>query len=537
MRSVGLLVAHVLLLEALHTSFGVHDLLRARKEGVAVGTNVHLDVPHRRAGLELEPARATDRRLPVLRMNPGFHDTRTPPSAIHGVQEILVRLGTPHFVYQKFHGLHGPQRAQDLAEDPHLVQSLAVHQQLFLAGARGRYFDRREDPLVGQAPIQMDFHVPGPLELLEDHVVHAAAGVHDRRCYDRQAATVLDVPGRAEEPLGALQRIGVQAAGEDLAAGRGNRVVGPGQPREAVEQDHHIALVFDQSLRLLDDHFGHLGVALGRLVEGGADDLGLDLALPVGDFFGPLVDQQDDQDDLGVVLEDPPGDRLQHHGLTRPGLRHDQPALALADRGDEVHDARAELARIMLQIDPFLRIERSQVVKQDLVARDLGILEIDLLDLEEREVALALLGRADLAGYDVSGSQIEATDLGWGDVDVVRSGEVVGVGSPKKAEAVRECLQHALPVNDPVLLGLGLENGEDQLLLAQVRRAFDLQLPGDLVQFGDIALFELGQIHDRFFSSRHLRHTLPFPPKVNRITDNQPDVLARYLNSLLDEPL
>src|SRR5216117_28410 len=55
--------------------------------------------------------------------------------------------------------------------------------------------------------------------------------------HDRQAAAVLDVPGRAEEPLGALQRVGVQAAGEDLAAGRGNRVVGPCQPREAVEQD------------------------------------------------------------------------------------------------------------------------------------------------------------------------------------------------------------------------------------------------------------------------------------------------------------
>src|SRR5437870_13429681 len=100
MRSGGLL-AHVLLLEALHTSFGVHDLLRARKEGMAVGTDVHLDVPHRRAGLELEPARATNRRLPVVRMNLSFHDARPPPSAIHGVQEILVRLGAPELVHQK----------------------------------------------------------------------------------------------------------------------------------------------------------------------------------------------------------------------------------------------------------------------------------------------------------------------------------------------------------------------------------------------------------------------------------------------------
>src|SRR2546425_8468299 len=94
MRSGGLL-AHVLLLEALHTSFGVHDLLRARKEGVAVGTDVQLDVAHRRAGLELEPARATDRRLPVLRMNPGFHDPRILPQRFMESRNSLFVLVLP----------------------------------------------------------------------------------------------------------------------------------------------------------------------------------------------------------------------------------------------------------------------------------------------------------------------------------------------------------------------------------------------------------------------------------------------------------
>src|SRR5439155_20177361 len=106
------------------------------------------------------------------------------------------------------------------------------------------------------------------------------------------------------------------------------------------------------------------------------------------------------------------------------------------------------LARIMLPTVPLLRVERGQIVEQDLVACDFGVLEIDLLDLEEREVALALLRGADLAGDDVSGSQVEAPNLGRGDVDVVRSGEVVGVGSPKKPDAVRARLQPALPVND-----------------------------------------------------------------------------------------
>jgi hypothetical protein len=45
-------------------------------------------------------------------------------------------------------------------------------------------------------------------------------------------------------------------------------------------------------------------VAVGGLVEGGADDLAAHGALHFGHFFRALVDQQDDQVDLGVVGDD-----------------------------------------------------------------------------------------------------------------------------------------------------------------------------------------------------------------------------------------
>ena len=51
----------------------------------------------------------------------------------------------------------------------------------------------------------------------------------------------------------------------------------------------------DQPLRLLDHHVGDLDVAVGRLVEGGGDDLRLHVLLHVGDFLGPLVDEQHDE--------------------------------------------------------------------------------------------------------------------------------------------------------------------------------------------------------------------------------------------------
>ena len=52
--------------------------------------------------------------------------------------------------------------------------------------------------------------------------------------------------------------------------------------------------VFDQPLCLLDHHFRHLNVTLGWFVERRRNHFTVDRALHVGDFFGPLVDQQHD---------------------------------------------------------------------------------------------------------------------------------------------------------------------------------------------------------------------------------------------------
>jgi hypothetical protein len=128
----------------------------------------------------------------------------------------------------------------------------------------------------------------------------------------------LDVARRAEEALGLLQRIGVDAAGQDLAGGGDDGVVGARQARDGVEQDHHVLLVLDQALRLLDHHLGHLHVPRGRLVEGGGDHFAAHRARHLGHFLRALVDQQHDQRDLRVVGDQGVRDVLQHHVLPRP---------------------------------------------------------------------------------------------------------------------------------------------------------------------------------------------------------------------------
>ena len=209
---------------------------------------------------------------------------------------------------------------------------------------------------------------------------------------------------------------------------------------------------------------------------------------------GPLVDEQHDQVDLGVVLRDRLRDVLQQHRLAGARRRDDQAALALADRRHQVHDPRRQVVRRRLEHEALLRVERRQVLEEQLVARLVGRLEVDRLDLDQREVALAFLRRPDLARDGVAGLQVELADLRRRDVDVVGAGQVVVVGRAQEAEAVGQHLEHAFREDEAALLGLRLEDLEDQLLLAHAGRAGDVQVLGDLRELLDAHVLQLGDV-------------------------------------------
>ena len=151
-------------------------------------------------------------------------------------------------------------------------------------------------------------------------------------------------------------------------------------------------------------------------------------------------------------------------------------------RRDQVDDARREPARSGLERELLLRVERRQVVEQDLVTGRLGRLEVDRLDLQQREVALALLRRADLAADRVARAEVEAADLRRRHVDVVGPGEVVLVRRAQEPVALRHDLEHALREDLAVALGLGLQDREQEVLLAHARRVLDLELLRELRQ-------------------------------------------------------
>ncbi len=184
------------------------------------------------------------------------------------------------------------------------------------------------------------------------------------------------------------------------------------------------------------------------------------------------------------------GEGLQHHGFSGARRRHDQSALPLADRAEQVQHAAGEILPGRFHLQAALGIERRQVVEENFVSRDLGILEIDRFDFDQREIALAVLGRPHLAGDGVAGAQIELPDLRRRDVNVVRAGQIVVFRRAQEAEAVGQAFQDAFGEDQAVLLGLGAQDLEDQLLLAHAAGAGDGQVLGDFRQIGDIFFFQ-----------------------------------------------
>jgi hypothetical protein len=120
-------------------------------------------------------------------------------------------------------------------------------------------------------------------------------------------------------------------------------------------------------------------------------------------------------------------DVLQHHGLAGLRRRDDETALALADRRAQVDRAgRDVLGRAVadLELEALVGEERREILEENLGLGRFGPVEVDVVDLEQGELALAVLRRTDLAGDGVAGAKPEAADLAGGDIDVVRTGQV-----------------------------------------------------------------------------------------------------------------
>ena len=231
---------------------------------------------------------------------------------------------------------------------------------------------------------------------------------------------MLDVPSGAEEAFRGVERDGVHATGQGLAACRQCQVVGTRQARDGVEQDHHVAAGLDLPLGDLERHLRDASVVLGRLVKGRGVDLALYRAAHVRHFLGTLADERHHQERVGVVLGYAVRDVLEDGGLAGLGRGQDQPALPLADRRNQVDEPLGEVLLIGLEVEHVVREDRDQGVEVWPPLGGLRVDAVDRVDAEQAPILLLVLGRSRLAGHLVARAQSEASDLRGADIDVVR---------------------------------------------------------------------------------------------------------------------
>src|SRR5690606_15787272 len=207
-------------------------------------------------------------------------------------------------------------------------------------------------------------------------------------------------------------------------------VVGPTEASDRVEQHHHVVSHLDKPLGPLDGQFRHRGVVRRRTVECGGDDLALHRPLHVGDLFGALVHQHHHEVALGVVRGDRVGDVLHDRRLARLGRGDDQGTLSLTHRHHQVDDPGGEFVRRGLQTQPFIGVQRRQLVELGTLLRHFGVEPVDRVHPHERvELLPLLLALARLLHHTrdgVAAAQSVLTHQRQRDVHVVRARQISG---------------------------------------------------------------------------------------------------------------
>src|SRR6478735_7847782 len=324
------------------------------------------------------------------------------------------------------HGLRGVGGGELLAQVTDDGTLGRGEQLLLVAGARGDHVHGGHDALAGTLGAEHQLEVGGTCQLLEEELVGGRAGADGHGRQDRQRAAVLHRASGPEELLRRVDGGGVDETGEDASVGRRGEVVGTPEAGERVEQHDHVVAELDEPLRALDGQLGDQGV-VGRLpVEGRGDDLALDGALVVGDLLRARVDEDHHDVALGVVGGDRLGDRLQQRGGPGPRRSQDQPSLALAHRGGDVHDAPDQVG-VRGQAQPLVRVDRDRVGELRTLLGTLGLGAVDAVDTDHRVELLPTLPLprlAHLADHGVTAAEVVLADHRQRQVDVLWTGQV-----------------------------------------------------------------------------------------------------------------
>src|SRR4030095_16328350 len=117
--------------------------------------------------------------------------------------------------------------------------------------------------------------------------------------------------------------------------------------------------------------------------------------------------QQDNRRYFRMVLGYGVCNSLQQHGFARSRRGNNQSALTFSQRCYQVDDSGRKIFLSDLHLQHLVWIQRGEIVEEDLLAGLVGRLEVDRLNLDQGEIALAFFRRTDLPADRIAGAQIK----------------------------------------------------------------------------------------------------------------------------------
>src|SRR2546423_12674990 len=124
-----------------------------------------------------------------------------------------------------------------------MLELVGAEELVFTPCTAGGYVNGRENTFLGQRPVELYLAIAGPLELLENDVVHPGPRFHEGGGDNRQRTpSVLggDRARRAEKGLRLGHRGGVQSSAQSAPRSSLDGVECASHPRDRVEHDDDI---------------------------------------------------------------------------------------------------------------------------------------------------------------------------------------------------------------------------------------------------------------------------------------------------------
>ncbi len=225
-----------------------------------------------------------------------------------------------------------------------------------------------------------------------------------------------------------------------------------------------------------------------RFIKRWADDFSIHASLEICNLFRTLINEQHDQYNFRMIGDNALCDCLQQHCLTGPRRSYNQSALSFSDWRQQIHNAGGKIFLLVFQPDALVGIQRSQVVKKDLVASFCGMFKVNGFHFDEREIAFSIFGRPDLSRNCVPCPEIELSNLWRRNVNVIRSRQIVVIGGPEEAKTFRKYFENSFSEDQAFLFRLRFQNFKNQFLFAHAARAYDVQLLCHLAKRWDVHL-------------------------------------------------